>query len=369
MIATKAEQTKYMKKALRLAEKARGTCSPNPFVGAVIVKNNKIIAEGWTQVYGSDHAEIQALKKAGKSARGADMYVTLEPCAHHGKTPPCAEAIINAGIKRVFFGLLDPNPLVNGKGMLRLQEAGVEVFPGILKPEISRQLECYLCRMTRHRPFVIWKSALSLDGKFAAQDRSSRWITGERSRKLVHQYREEVDAILTGIGTVLADDPMLDVRLPKPKKQPLRAILDPKLQTPLDSRIVSSLAIQKTIIFCARGKEGSARASELSALGATIHPVTGSGMALNLREVLGILHQHGLASILLEFGNKLSSAFFRARLVDKCLIFYGGKILGGPRAMLTELDIPDISKALILKDISCKALENDILVSGYPVWI
>jgi diaminohydroxyphosphoribosylaminopyrimidine deaminase / 5-amino-6-(5-phosphoribosylamino)uracil reductase len=367
--AMKTDHTRYMKRAIRLAEKARGTCSPNPFVGAVIVKNNKIISEGWTQIYGGDHAEVQALKKAGKAARGGDMYVTLEPCAHHGKTPPCTEAIIKAGIKNVHFGLLDPNPLVNGKGMLRLQEAGIEVFPGVMKPEISRQLECYLCRTNKHRPFVIWKAALSLDGKFAAQDGSSRWITGERSRKLVHQIRGEVDVILTGIGTVLADDPLLNVRSPHPKKQPLRAILDPKLQTPFDSRIVTSLNSQKTVFFCARGRERSNRATKLSDLGATIHPVTATGSALNLREILGILHQMGQASVLLECGSNLSSAFFRAHLVDKCLVFYGGKILGGKKAALSELEIPNIASALDLKDLSCKVLDGDILVSGYPFFI
>ncbi|MBW6514051.1 MAG: bifunctional diaminohydroxyphosphoribosylaminopyrimidine deaminase/5-amino-6-(5-phosphoribosylamino)uracil reductase RibD [Candidatus Syntrophosphaera sp.] len=366
--ATQRTDAKYMKLALKAAENARGICSPNPFVGAVVVKDGKVMAEGWTQKCGGDHAEVQALAKAGKQARGADLYVTLEPCSHFGKTPPCTEAIISAGIKRVVFGLLDPNPLVNGKGMLRLQEVGVEAVPGIMKPEISRQLEYYLCRMQKHRPFVIWKTALSLDGKYAAQDGSSRWISSEKSRALVHQLRSEVDVVLTGIGTVLADDPQLNVRLRNPLKQPLRAVLDPKLQLSLDSRVVAGQGSNPTLVFCARGRDRSPKAEILMQQGVSIHPVTASGNNLNLREILGILHQQGHYAILLECGSKLASAFFSARLVDKCHIFYGAKILGGKKAALLEFDIPTISSALALEDVSCEALGNDLLVRAYPVF-
>lgn len=357
-----------MKRALRAAEKARGTCSPNPFVGAVIVKDNKLIAEGWTQEYGGDHAEIQALTKAGKQARGADLYVTLEPCAHFGKTPPCTQAIIAAGIKRVFLGILDPNPLVQGKGILALQEAGIELFPGILAEEASRQLEYHLCRVLKHRPFVIWKAALSLDGKYAAQDGSSRWITGPKSRERVHRLRLEADVVLTGIGTVLCDDPLLNVRLKNTLKQPLRAILDPQLKLPLDSQIARSMQSIPTAVFCARGKESSIQAKMLIALGAMIHPVTAIGQALNLKEVMGILQQQGHSLILLECGSKLASAFFAARLVDKCFIFFASKLVGGDKSMLKELSLPDISSAINLRDLSVKTSGEDLLISAYPVY-
>jgi len=366
--ATQAEQAKWMKRAIRAAEKARGTCSPNPFVGAVIVKNGKMIAEGWTQSYGGDHAEVQALAKAGKDARSADMYVTLEPCSHQGKTPPCTQAIITAGIKRVYLGILDPNPLVHGKGVLQLQEAGIEVFSGVLAEEISRQLEYYFCRVHNRRPFVIWKAALSLDGKYAAQDGSSRWISGERSREQVHRLRQEADVVLTGIGTALADDPLLNVRLKNAFKQPLRAVLDPLLKLPPDSRIARSMNDFPTLVFCARGKEHTMRAKILAALGAKIQPVTAIGNILSLQEVLGILHQQGHCLVLLECGSKLASAFFAARLVDKCLIFYGPKLLGGNKAMLAELNLPDISSALNLQDLSCKSSGEDLMVSAYPVY-
>ena len=358
----------FMKEAIRLAENARGTCSPNPFVGAVIVKNGKIIAGGWTQKYGKDHAEIQALKKAGKSARDADLYVTLEPCAHYGKTPPCTDAIIKSGIKRVFIGIQDPNPLVNGKGRQKLLEAGIEVTSGIMQEEISRQLEYYLCRIQKGRPFILWKAALSLDGKYAAQDGSSRWITGESSRKMVHKLREEADVILTGIGTVLKDDPMLNVRLPKTIKQPLRAILDPYLEIPLNSQIVRSLPEYKTAIFCARGRDNSPHAEALVSLGANLYPVTAKGRTLCLKEVLGILHQQGFYLVLLECGSQLASSFFSERLVDKSYIFYAPKILGGNKAILTELDLPDLNSSIHLKDITLKKTGEDWLVIGYPVY-
>ena len=363
-----ADPSFFMKQAIRLAEKARGTCSPNPFVGAVIVKNGKIISEGWTQKYGEDHAEIQALKKAGKSARDADLYVTLEPCAHYGKTPPCADAIIKAGIKRVFIGILDPNPLVNGKGVKKLLDAGIEVTSGIMEEEINRQLEYYLCRIQKGRPFVLWKAALSLDGKYAAQDGSSRWITGESSRIIVHHLREEADVILTGIGTVLKDDPMLNVRLPKPIKQPLRAILDPYLEIPLNSQIVRSLTEYRTAIFCAPGRENSPHAETLLSLGANIYPVTAKGKILCLKEVLGILHQQGNYLILLECGSQLASSFFSEKLIDKSYIFYAPKILGGNQAILNELDLPDINSAIHLKDVLLKKTGEDWFIIGYPVY-
>mgnify|MGYP002682299972 FL=1 len=308
--ATQAEQAKWMKQAIRAAEKARGTCSPNPFVGAVIVKNGKMIAEGWTQSYGGNHAEVQALAKAGKQARGADMYVTLEPCSHQGKTPPCTQAIIAAGIKRVYLGILDPNPLVHGKGVLQLQEAGIEVVPEVLAEEISRQLEYYLCRVHNRRPFVIWKAALSLDGKYAAQDGSSRWISGERSREQVHRLRQEADVVLTGSTTVVKDDPCLNVRLPHPVKQPLRAVLDAFLEIPLHARLFNCEAASQVLLFCAPGMELSSKGKKLAALGVRLYPIPAQEDKLNLLAALQVLHQLGCYCVLLECGSSLASAFF-----------------------------------------------------------
>jgi len=357
-----------MKRAQRVAEKAHGVCSPNPFVGAVIVKKGVVISEGWTQEYGSDHAEIQALKKAGAKARGADLYVTLEPCSHYGKTPPCTKAIIAAGIKRVFLGITDPNPLVNGKGILQLQEAGIDVVQGIMETAITKQLECYLCRVQKQRPFVTWKVALSLDGKYSAEDGSSRWISGEKSRAYVHRLRSQTDVVLTGIGTVLGDDPMLNARLRNKCKQPLRAVLDTKLKLPETSQIALTARTYPTAVFCAKGCEKTQKAVKLREMGITIHPVKAVGDNLDLREVLNILHQQGCYSILLECGSKLASSFFAEELVDKCHFFYGAKILGGSKSVLSELAISTISSAIHLRDVSYKRFDEDLLISGYPVF-
>lgn len=368
MSATKLDPLSYMQRAIRVAEKARGTCAPNPFVGAVIAKRGQIIAEGCSQFCGGDHAEIQALRIAGAKARGADLYVTLEPCSHHGKTPPCTDAIIRAGIKRVFLGIGDPNPLVNGQGIQQLQNAGIEVQAGLCAEQIKRQLEYFLCRITKGRPFVIWKAALSMDGKYAAKDGSSRWISGARPRLAVHRLREEADVIITGIGSVLKDDPLLNVRLPRPRKQPLRAILDSSLRLPMDSQIAASAKEYPTILFCATGQENTAKARELSIRGVQIQPVQSHQDRLNLAEILDFLHSAGHYCVLLECGSKLASSFFDAHLVDKCIIHYGAKLVGGPKSILSELALPDISAAIPLRDVSYRKLGDDFSLIGYPVF-
>jgi diaminohydroxyphosphoribosylaminopyrimidine deaminase/5-amino-6-(5-phosphoribosylamino)uracil reductase len=364
----------FMNLAVKTAEKARGTCSPNPFVGAVIVKNGRVLARGWTQSYGNDHAEVHALKQAGEQARGADIYVTLEPCSHYGKTPPCTEAIIAAGLRNVFFGIPDPNPLVNqnspagteSPGILSLRRAGIGVHQGLLKEKISRQLESYLCRIGKRRPFVTWKAALSLDGKYAARDGSSRWITSERARRHVHLLRQGMDAVLTGIGTVLCDDPRLSVRLPRPRRQPVRVILDPHLDLPLGSHIASTLHQQRTLVLHLPEAGNDGKRGELKARGAQLFPIPGSADRLDLDKALALLYEQGFSSLMLECGSLLSSSFFAAKLVDKCLIYYGSRILGGPLAMLSELPLPDISAAILLRDTGISRFGGDFLLTSYP---
>ena len=356
----------FMKQAYKAAEKARGKCSPNPFVGAVIVKEGKVVATGWTQSYGGDHAEVHALKIAGDQAKGADLYVTLEPCSHYGKTSPCAQAIIDAGISRVFAGIRDPNPLVSGQGFAMLKEAGIEVYSGIMEHEISRQLEYHLCRVQKHRPFVIWKAALSLDGRYAAEDGSSRWISGERSRRLVHKLRQEADVVLTGSTTVVKDDPCLNVRLPNPAKQPLRAVLDAFLEIPLHARLFNCEAASQVLLFCAPGMELSSKGKKLAALGVRLYPIPAQEDKLNLLAALQVLHQLGCYCVLLECGSSLASAFFAEKLVDKCQIFYAPKLIGGSRSVLRELPLPTLESAINLRDVKFSRIGDDLLCTGYP---
>lgn len=364
----------YIKLAMREAEKARGMSSPNPFVGAVIVKNDHVIAVGHTQAYGKDHAEIQALKQAGDNARGADIYVTLEPCCHWGKTPPCTQAIIDAGIKRVFFGIRDPNPLVNpdmdapGPGILTMRESGIEVSWGFLIPSITRQLEYFISRIIHQRPFVTLKTALSMDGKYAAQDGSSRWISAPKSRHFTHKMRENHDVVLTGINTVLKDDPELTVRLPHPKRQPLRVVLDPELMIPEDARLIQTLQIAPLLVFTQADNPNNQKANRLRSLGAEVIGIDGSACALDLHQVMAILHDRGCYSIMAECGSCLASELIRTKLVDKLVFFYGAKIVGGNKAMFADLGISIISDAIALEVTDVKKLSGDIMLTAYPIY-
>ncbi|GAB1468737.1 bifunctional diaminohydroxyphosphoribosylaminopyrimidine deaminase/5-amino-6-(5-phosphoribosylamino)uracil reductase RibD [Candidatus Cloacimonadota bacterium] len=358
----------YMRKAIQAAEKARGKCSPNPFVGAVIVKHDKIVATGWTQSFGSDHAEVQALKKAGDEARNADMYVTLEPCSHYGKTPPCALAIIASGIKRVFIGITDPNPLVAGKGIKLLKDAGIEVQSGLLEAKIRRQLEYHLCYTTLHRPFVTLKTALSLDGKYAAEDGSSRWISNEAARLYTHKLRSQNDVILTGIQTILIDNPLLNVRLKVKHKQPLRVVLDTKLLLPLDSAFATTIPDYPSLIFCDAQLVDSPKAIRLKEMGAIVKGLALHDGHFDLLEVLQQLASLGYYSVLIESGSGLAESFLKAHLVDKCLFFYGAKIVGGSKSPLNKLGKTNINAAIELTDIQLTRLGDNFLISGYPIY-
>lgn len=355
---------RWMQRAIRNAEKARGKCSPNPFVGAVIVKNGKLIADGWTHEYGSDHAEIHALKRASGSVKGAEIYVTLEPCSHYGKTPPCALALIKAGIKTAYIGISDPNPLVSGKGIAMLREAGIEVQTGFYSQKIETQLEYFLCRMTQDRPFVIWKMAMSLDGRYCAADGSSRWISGEKSRRYTHKLRSEVDVILTGIGTVLGDDPLLNVRIGRSPRQPVRAIIDTDLQTPLTAKLITTASSQPTLIFCSEEAVRNSKADELNAAGAVLIPLKSTNGLLDPAAVLHELHKMGHYSVLLEAGSGLATSFLRADLIDRVIFFYGNMLLGGDKVILDGFSVPNIADALILTDIQHKRFGDDLMLTG-----
>jgi diaminohydroxyphosphoribosylaminopyrimidine deaminase/5-amino-6-(5-phosphoribosylamino)uracil reductase len=353
---------------MQLAEQARGKCSPNPFVGAVIVKQDKIIGEGYTQAYGSDHAEVQAIKNCSKNCSGADMYVTLEPCSHYGKTPPCALAIIDSGIKQVYIGIKDPNPLVSGQGINLLSAAGIAVKTGLLADLITRQLEYYLTYITQNRPFIFLKSALSLDGRIAAQDGSARWISCEASRARTHELRREADAVLTGIGTVLSDDPMLNVRLSDPGKQPLRVVLDSQLRIPLKSALVSSARDFKTLVFTSMQTHDKAKISALAAAGVEVCPVGKTSSGLDLHQVLAELKSRQIQVVMLEAGSAVNTSFLAARLVDKLFLFQAPLLLGGERLAWNRIGVDNIAQALKLAEVTSEPCGTDTLISAYPVY-
>ena len=365
---TDAQIKHYMQLAIKVAENGRGKCSPNPFVGSVIVKNNQVISEGWTLEYGSDHSEIQALKKAGKRAKGATLFVTLEPCSHYGKTPPCTKAIIAAGIKEVYIGIYDPNPLVKGKGIAMLKEAGIDVHYGFGEDKIRTQLEYYLCFIQKERPFVTWKTALTLDGKYAAEDGTARWITGKKAREYAHKLRSENDVVLTGIKTILIDDPALNVRLPGNYKQPLRVVLDPFLKIPVLSSFVSIAAKFPGMVITSTANLQTDKVNVLKQKGVKIETLKTQDGHFNLHEVLNLLYNMNYYSVLLETGSGIAEAFLKEELIDKIIFLYGAKILGGTKSPLPALGIESIYKALYMWKTSCRKMENDIVVTAYPFY-
>ena len=355
----------YMREALRIAEYARGRTSPNPLVGAVIVRDGAIVASGWHRAAGEPHAEIHALRMAGELARGATLYVTLEPCAHHGRTGPCAEAVTAAGLARVVVALSDPNPLVAGRGIHLLTAAGIEVTTGVCEDEARRQNEIFLKWVTTKRPFVTLKTAMTLDGKIASHTGASRWITGAAARARVHAYRNEYDAILVGIGTVLADDPSLTTRLEHGTgKNPLRIVLDSEARTPLDAKLVADGAAPTIIVVSERADHR--RVNLLRACGAEV--VTLGAQRVDIAALLDYLGAREITSLFVEGGAAVNWSLFAGGSVDKVHAFIAPMLMGGETAKTpiggTGFDSPQT--ALRLRDVTVEQLGADILVTGYP---
>ena len=321
-------KSEFMLRALTLAEKARGRTSPNPLVGAVLIKNGKIIAEGFHEKAGKDHAEIVALKKAKGNAKGATLYVTLEPCCHHGKTPPCADAIIAAGVAKVVVATQDPNPLVAGKGIARLKKAGIPVMIGLLQKESQQLNEGWNKFITQKLPFVTLKAACSLDGKIAAEDGTSKWISNDLSRQKVHEMRAASDAVLVGVNTVLKDDPRLNVRLKKKDgvRHPLRVIVDTHLDTPPGAAVLHSFG-GKVII--ATASDNSRRAKALEEEGATVLRLPEKNKRVNLRELMAELGKRDVVNLMMEGGSELYSSALNEGIVDKLALFFAPILLGG----------------------------------------
>lgn len=361
------QDIKYMQRALYLAARAEGRTSPNPMVGAVVVKDNEITGEGYHRKAGTAHAEVIALKAAGNDAVGATLYVTLEPCSHHGRTPPCADAVIAAGIKRVVIACLDPNPLVSGKGLQILQEAGIETTVGVLQEEARQLNEAFFKYIQFKMPFIILKFAMTLDGKIATSTGDSRWISSEASRQYVHQLRNTCDAIMVGIGTVLKDDPMLNTRLNQPDtKDPIRVIIDSQLDLPLQSKIVRSAKEQRTIIFCHQ-QANLDRMELLKQNSIEVISIAGSRDELFLEEAFKILGEIGIMSLLVEGGGEINGYLVEKGLIDKLYCFIAPKMVGGREAPtpVGGKGIPVLNDALPLKSMEITRFENDILITGY----
>jgi diaminohydroxyphosphoribosylaminopyrimidine deaminase/5-amino-6-(5-phosphoribosylamino)uracil reductase len=355
---------KFMRRALVLARKGVGKTAPNPAVGCVIVRGREIVGEGWHKMAGTPHAEVHALAMAGKKAAGADVYVTLEPCSHHGRTPPCAEALIGANVARVFAGMVDPNPKVSGGGVRMLENAGIPVTVGILERECRLLNEAFVKHITTGHPFVILKSALTLDGKIATATGDSKWITNEKSRIYVHKLRAMVDAVLVGVGTVAADDPQLTARIPG-GKDPLRVVVDSGLTFPRQAQMLRNPSSVATLIATI-SRDGAA-IRELTSLGADILPCRERSGRVDLNDLLMQLGARGVQSLLLEGGGVLAGEALRQGFIDKFLLFFAPKLVGGEGiAPFAGPGVARMADAFQLRDINVTRFDDDILVEGYP---
>ena len=353
-----------MKRAMTLARKGVGRTSPNPPVGCVIARDGKIVGSGWHRAAGTPHAEIHALREAGDTARGSDVFVTLEPCSHFGRTPPCADALIAAGVGRVYAGMVDPNPLVAGKGVKQLRAAGIPTFPGLLEPECRRLIGPFIKQVATGLPFVTLKSALTLDGKTATAGGDSKWITGELARRHVHRLRYESDALMVGVETVLADDPQLTCRLPRGGRDPLRVIVDSRLRTPLDARLFRVRTTATTLI--ATVQQDEARLAPYRALGAEVVSCREEGGRVDLADLLARLGERGVQSVLVESGGELAGALLRQGLIDRLIFFYGSKLVGGEgRSPFSGAGVEKMSEAIRLQEIEVRRFGDDLKVSGY----
>ncbi|WP_458412043.1 bifunctional diaminohydroxyphosphoribosylaminopyrimidine deaminase/5-amino-6-(5-phosphoribosylamino)uracil reductase RibD [Schinkia sp. CFF1] len=318
----------YMRLAIELASKTSGQTSPNPVVGAVVVKNNQIVGMGAHLKAGEAHAEVHAIKMAGEKAKGATVYVTLEPCSHHGRTPPCADLLINSQVARVVIASTDPNPLVAGRGIEKLQNAGIEVEVGILNEEATKLNEVFFHYIATKMPYVTLKSATSLDGKIATVAGESKWITSEAARLDVHQYRHRHDGILVGVNTVIKDDPSLTTRLPLGGKNPIRIILDTHARTPLTATIVNDECAPTWIVV---GKNASD--DKVSALEAkNVEVIKMPTETIKIRSVLKVLGEKGITSLFVEGGSQINGSFVTAKAINQVITYIAPKMIGGALA-------------------------------------
>jgi len=349
----------YMKRALQLARRGRGKVSPNPLVGAVIVRAGRIIAEGYHRKFGADHAEIDAIKRASGGVRGATMYVNLEPCCHRGKTPPCVDTMIEQGIKQVVIATLDPNPFVNGKGAQILRDHGIEVVEGVLEQEARALNEVYLHHTQTGLPFVTVKYAQSLDGRIATSQGNARWISSEASRKFAHRLRARHDAIMVGIGTVLADDPLLTVRLVK-GRNPLRICLDSRLRIPAHSKLLQD---EGRTLIATTEKHGKHKAATIEKEGKEILVVPrGAHGRVELRPLMKQLAGWGVSSLLVEGGKQVITSLLKEGLVNRMVVITAPLILGKGIEGIGDLGITDLERAIRPTSYQVRRAGEDVIV-------
>jgi diaminohydroxyphosphoribosylaminopyrimidine deaminase/5-amino-6-(5-phosphoribosylamino)uracil reductase len=356
--------TTYMKRALALAKKGLGKTHPNPAVGCVIVRDGAVVGEGWHKRAGGHHAEIHALETAGSKARGADVYVTLEPCSHTGKTPPCSDALIRSGVKRVIAGMGDPNPRVNGGGLLALQQAGIETLCGVLEKECRSINRPFLKFITTGQPYVTYKCAMTLDGKTASVTGDSRWISCLASRRVVHRMRANSNAIMVGVGTILSDNPLLTVRHVK-GPDPLRIIVDSTLRTPESVAVLTGKMAGGTMI--ATTETNPKIHARILKSGARILVCSAENGRVDLRDLWNKLGGLGIQSLLLEGGSQLAGEALRLGLIDQCVFFYAPKVVGSDGfSPFAIAGVTEMARSIKFNDLSMRRVGTDIMVTASP---
>lgn len=355
----------YMKMALELAEQGRGWTSPNPMVGAVIVKDGAVVGKGFHQAAGGPHAEIHALDDAGEKARGATLYVSLEPCNHTGRTPPCTQAILRSGIKRVVAGMKDPDPRVTGAGLDFLESQGIDVSVGVCEDACQRINEIFIKYVTTSLPFVILKCAATMDGCIATRTGDSKWITNPLSRQFVHELRHAVDAVMVGIGTVLKDNPRLTTRLEDRKgSDPIRIVLDTYLSTPQDAQLLHLASDSDTLIVT--GSEAAAeKRTLLERPGVRFLALKDSAGQIDLTALLCELGKMGITSLLIEGGSRVNGSALRAGIVDKIYMFYAPKICGGGIPVCGDNGVNLMEESIQVTEISVHRFADDVMIEGY----
>jgi len=363
MITSDAHE-KYMALALELAEKGRGKVEPNPMGGAVVVKDGGIVGRGYHQVFGGAHAEIYAIHEGGMNCRGATLYISMEPCAHYGKTAPCVDAIIQAGIKTVVAAVIDPNPITSGKGIQKLKEAGVEVVVGVMEVQAKRLNVPFFKLIQKGLPYVTVKWAMSIDGKIATHTGESRWITCEESRKYVHKIRGQMDGILVGINTVMRDDPLLTCRI-EGGRNPKRIVIDSNALLPINSRLLNTINKGEIIVAVSKNAQLS-RMEKLEQLGCKIVQTKDMNGHVDLKELFQRLGEMKLTNILVEGGSRVITSVIEGHLADRVMVFVAPVIIGGEGAKSPVLGtgINKISEAEEIDEIEIKRFSNDIVIEG-----